>query len=238
MWGCPGYPPAHPCEPRNTRGATPWDRTKGWERTAIPEMGCALNICVASAQWSPGDKAGCITLGSNNRTGSEPSCASPGEVWGLGMKRARSTLGLLISVQGSRCTKISVQNQTITRSFPPRHCACPGSCGSLGSVGCAAPPARLKPSLQPLSCCACSTDWQPDCWTPTYRESLHYTYGRVQKKDQRKPSKKKKNLFFRRWWGIQRASNISNSLVQTKKNCSWVRQTIQVFSLFQFYSTA
>lgn len=33
------------------------DRTKGWGSTAIPEMGYALNICVASASWSPGDKA-------------------------------------------------------------------------------------------------------------------------------------------------------------------------------------
>lgn len=99
-WGCTGYPPAHPCEPRNGRDATPWDRTKGWERTAIPETGCALNICVASAQWSPGDKAGCITLGSNNRTGSEPELCQPGEVWGLGMRRESSTLGLpSISVQ-------------------------------------------------------------------------------------------------------------------------------------------
>lgn len=58
--------------PRHGRGAAPLGQSKRLGEyctsSASPEMGCALNIWVASVSWSPGEKADGITLGLNNRT--------------------------------------------------------------------------------------------------------------------------------------------------------------------------
>lgn len=157
--------------------------------------------------------------------------AVPAEAWAsvrTGNEESKLNTGLLsVSVQNSSCTKINVQNQTTSRTSSQIFLQ--DTVLALWAVGWAR--GWLSPTLSPSAAVPAAVT---DSLTEHPRTERGCTTHMAENRKNTQ-GKLAKISIFQKTWGIQRTCN---SLVQEKKNCSWVRQNMQVFSLFQFYSTA